>query len=371
MMGADPRAATRFTAVGDLLLGDSPISVGFGLHSRYPGRSLESILVHAREVLSGRDIVLGNLESPLTRVGVGTSRWRRDQMRGDPAYASVLRDAGITALHVANNHALQHGRAGFDETIAALEEAGIACVGIAGDDTWCSRPVISNALGKTTVGILGYCWRPRQYGTGSQRVPFAEGTPDDAIEDIVRLRGSCDAVVVSLHWGEDFVDEPSHAEVATAHALVDAGAAIVVGHHPQVRRPVERYAGGIIAYSLGNFVADLLWLQAFRRGTVLHADLGNDSRVEPFLEAVWLDSRFAPTPESPSLGVTESITGLDPVEYAARARDALREQQRRAYGYALRQLGRYPVRVLADLLVTTIQNKLRRSSDARLDGSAP
>ena len=77
-----------------------------------------------------------------------------------------------------------------------------------------------------------------------------------------------DVVVVSLHWGEEFVDQPSMQEVELGHAVIDAGATAVLGHHRHVVRPVERYRHGVIAYSLGNLIGDMVWYTAFRRGAI-------------------------------------------------------------------------------------------------------
>lgn len=357
------RTAVHFTAVGDLLLGDSPISVGFGLHSRYPGRALEDAMAGAGPLLAGRDIVLGNLECPLTANGRGKSRWRRDQMRGDAAYASVLRRSGITALHVANNHALQHGPEGFRDTLDALEQAGIECVGVRGEDAWCARPVISRLPGKPRVGMLGYCWRPSQHELAT--APFAEGSLKDALADVSRLRADCEAVVVSLHWGEDFVDTPSEAEVNAAHALVDAGATVVVGHHPQVRRPVEQFSDGVIAYSLGNFVADLVWMEALRDGAVLHVDLGAGIPLSPRVQRLRLGDAFAPVPCEPAIRPVTTIDALPASQYLVRATAMLEAQRRSAYRYAIRNLPHYPLDVAMDLLVTTLRNKLGRRMSSK------
>ena len=362
----DPRTA-HVAAAGDLLLGDSPISVGFGLHSRYPGRSLAGALEAVKPLFADRDIVLGNLESPLSRSGRGASRWKRDQMRGDPEYAAVLREAGFTALSIANNHALQHGRSGFDDTVAALESQGIAAVGRRGSDGWCSEPVVVTSRTGLRTGLLGYCWRPRQY-LASEPPPYAEGSATEAAADVARLKQRCDSVVVSLHWGEDFVDRPSAAETGAARSLVAAGASLVAGHHPQVRRPVEIRGGAVIAYSLGNLVADLVWLDAFRDGAVLDAVLGPAGVLSSQLTTVRLGDDFAVRPSGTAQPATD-VQGLEDSEYRQRAEAMLAIQRRRAYRYGLRHVADYPFAVLADLALSTIRNKVRRRLDP--DGRGP
>jgi poly-gamma-glutamate synthesis protein (capsule biosynthesis protein) len=338
------------------MLGDSAISVGFGLHSRYPGHSLTTALERIKPQIDGCDVVLGNLECPLTRTGVGPSRWHRDQMRGDPEYAGVLREAGFTALNIANNHALQHGRRGFDDTVRALTAAGIACIGLRGADGWSSAPVIVQSATGLRVGMLGYCWRPRQFGTGES--PYAEGSAAEALADARRLRERCDAVIISLHWGEDFVCWPSASESNTGRTLVDNGATLIVGHHPQVLRPVEMYARSVIAHSLGNLIADILWLEDFRHGSILHAIIGPEGVISSHAESVYVNDDFMPTPGATRIQQVADCTGLDSLDYAQLTRRMARIQRRSAYRHAIRHIGHYPVSVLASLASATLRRKL-------------
>src|SRR5438874_12630516 len=93
----------RVAAVGDLMLGDSPLPAGYGFRSRYPGSVAAEALKALRPALAGNDVVFGNLEVQLSGRGRGRTRMVRDMMRGDPEYAAVLRDLGFNVLAVANN----------------------------------------------------------------------------------------------------------------------------------------------------------------------------------------------------------------------------------------------------------------------------
>ncbi len=121
------------------------------------------------------------------------------------------------------------------------------------------------------VGFLGYSLRPRQYFT--ERPLYAEGSPEGIVADVRAVRPTCDILVVSLHWGDEFIDRPSPADVQLAHAIVDAGADLIVGHHPHVLRGVERYGRGWIVYSLGNFVCDMLWGEELRETAICECRL--------------------------------------------------------------------------------------------------
>ncbi len=153
----------RLAAVGDLMVGDSAISVGFGFGSRYDDAAIADLALRVRPLLQGAEIAVGNLECVLSREGFRADDWRSAQMRGRPSYAAALRRAGFTHLGLANNHAMQHGTAAFEDTVALLRHAGIEPLGLAGTDGWTSRPAIFEAA-DDAVGLLAYCLRPRQYG---------------------------------------------------------------------------------------------------------------------------------------------------------------------------------------------------------------
>ena len=345
-----------FVAVGDIMLGDSAPCVGFGFHSRYPGDA-SAAFSPLTPLLQRGEVVMGNLECVLARTGLGSTRHRSDQMRGDPGYASNLRLAGFTAMSVANNHATQHGISAFESTVECLEAAGIRCVGLRGKDEWCAEPVVQTTRNGLRVGLLGYSWRPRQYDTGQP--PYAEGDVEAVVRDVVRLRLSTDAVVVSLHWGEEFLNLPSVGEVAAGRRIIDAGASVIVGHHPHVVRPVERYGGGIICYSLGNFVTDMIWQPVLRSGAVLECRLSPAGVFDLGMSSTRVDSAFrarlATVP--PRIG-NGSVSGLAEPEYRAGVGRSVRRQRLAVYAYAARNLGRYPPTVLTELVASILRNKV-------------
>lgn len=347
----------RVAAVGDLMLGDSSITVGFGVHSRYPGGQLEAVFRDLAPRLRAADLAIGNLECPLTAVGQGDSRWARDQMRGDVAYARVLRNAGFTALAVGNNHATQHGERVFHETVAALRDAGILVLGLRGTRPWHAEPVTFHAKTGERAALLAYSWRPRQYGTGP--APYADVDENAVLADVERARASHDAVIVSLHWGEEFIDQPSDVERRFALALVERGADALIGHHPHVVRPIERRDSAVLAYSLGNAVTDMLWMPPLREGALLEFDLTprpSNVRVTPVRSDDRYCARLGPT--SP-VDRDVAITTLDDAEYRRRGAAGLSKQRSAAYAYLARNALQYPPAVLATLVTTTASNKLR------------
>ena len=347
----------RVVAMGDLQLGDSPTCVGFGFASRYGPDSLARVLADVIPSFAGADVVFGNLETPLSTRGQRADSLSARQLRGDPGYASALRRAGFTVLNVANNHAVQHGVDVFRDTVDAVQRAGIAVCGVRGTAPWASAPATIVAAGRR-VGVLGYCLRSRQYS--SEIPPYAEGTPEEMRADVARLRADTDAVIVSLHWGEEFVPTPSIDETRLARSLVDAGASLILGHHPHVVRPVEAYRDAVIAYSLGNLVGDMVWYAPFRTGAILRVNLERSAARDAIVRGTSLRSDYRPRLNGIQTAAVPSgeIAALEPAPYAQAIRDTWRRQRVAAYWYTITRPWRFPPRILLQLIVQTLRNKL-------------
>ncbi len=103
-------------------------------------------------------------------------------------------------------------------------------------------------------------------------------------------------MVVSLHWGDEFIDRPSPADVQLARAIVDAGADLIIGHHPHVLRGVERHGRGWIVYSLGNFVCDMLWEEELRETAIAECRLSKNGVEQVRLLPVRINDDSQPVP---------------------------------------------------------------------------
>jgi poly-gamma-glutamate synthesis protein (capsule biosynthesis protein) len=240
------------------------------------------------DYLRSVDLTMINLELPLTTVDQPADK--AITLRADPGIAPSLREAGVDVATVANNHALDHGPEGLSETLDALESAGIAAVGGGANLAEALQPALLsvNGLLVAVFGLAstlppGYAAGPRRPGIAPIRVlsrfridsttldeqpgmsPWVE---TEAVEEDVRqacdkiaaIRAEAALVVVQVHWGipngwcAAFQGPLADYQRPLAHALVDAGADLVVGHHPHTVHGVERYRRGLIAYSLGNFL---------------------------------------------------------------------------------------------------------------------
>lgn len=196
------------------------------------------------------DVFMVNLEHPVT---TATERVEKKfNFKMNPAYGATLLDAGISLVNVANNHIFDYGHQGMEDTMRFLDSLGIAYVGVGRNLSEARKPVVIRKKGRT-VGFLGY-FGGGDYAAGRNTIGFAPRYARFMVEDIRALKKRAEYVVVNLHWGVERALAPDEWQVRLAHRLVDAGADLIVGHHPHVLQGVERYKHATIAYSLGNFV---------------------------------------------------------------------------------------------------------------------
>ena len=167
-------------------------------------------------------------------------------------------------------------------------------------------------------------------------------------------------------------------EVDAARRVIDAGASLVVGHHPHVVRPAERYGSGVICYSLGNLVSDMVWQPELRKGAILLSRLTRGAVPESSLARTRIDESYAPVIEAINpIERSDPVIGMRELQYQVAVGQSVRRQRRAAYRHAIRNLRRYPVEVLAELVATTLRNKLSalgsmiRNSEPRTRAAAP
>ncbi|WP_262282675.1 CapA family protein [Micromonospora sp. MA102] len=246
---AEPSGSTEksisLTATGDVIMGNAP--------SRLPANGGKGFFDDVKSALKG-DLVMGNLEEPLTDdTGAGKCGPKPKncyQFRAPPGWAAHLRSAGFQLLNQANNHGYDYGQQGYENTQSALEAHGLKHTGAPGEITVVDVKGIKVAV----AGFSSYPW--------SNSLVDIEA----AKQVITMAKGMADLVVVQVHMGAEGADR-SHVKPGTemffgenrgdpirfSHAVIDAGADLVIGHGPHVLRGMEFYKGRLIAYSLGNF----------------------------------------------------------------------------------------------------------------------
>ena len=244
------------SATGDIMLG------------RRVGRLLddngwESAYRGFASVFSRSDVLFGNLECSLSERGqklLGKGIW----LRASPDKAELLKEAGFSVLSLANNHILDYGNEALFDTIAFLEDECIGHVG-AGKDIEAARKPEIFKKGDTSIGFLAYNEFSYYFWSYQEKRKFVaeEDLPGTApmdlapiIDDVKELKSRVDLVAVSLHWGIEESNMETDEQRRIAHALIDAGADIIIGHHPHVLQGIEIYRDRPIFYSLGNYIFD-------------------------------------------------------------------------------------------------------------------
>jgi hypothetical protein len=238
-----PEGVVAIVATGDIVMGSTP---------NLPSDGGRSFFSDVETDLAG-DVVLGNLEGTLSTGGgskCGKGSTNCFAFQTPPSYARWLQQAGFTVMNLANNHAYDFGAGGLRQTTDALAGVGLE---------WTGRPgqITVQKVGGIRVALVGFA-----------PYPWAQSLTDiAAAKRLVRKAArSADVVVVTMHAGaegsdrqhvkrgtERFLGENRGDSMRFAHAVVDAGADLVVGSGPHVLRGMEWYKRRLIAYSLGNF----------------------------------------------------------------------------------------------------------------------
>ncbi len=219
------------TAVGDCTLGgDNAYKLEDRFRKYYNQNGADYFLSGVRTLFEQDDLTIINLEGPLT-TATKKREGRKFNFRGDPEYVSILAGSSVEIANVANNHAYDYLEAGFNETIETLESAGICASGF-------SKAGILEVKGVTVASV------------GFYDKEYSESEMANAVR---YMRSQCDLLIVSIHWGREYTHEPTSEQRSIGHALIEAGADIVIGNHSHVYGGLELYNGKYIIYSLGNF----------------------------------------------------------------------------------------------------------------------
>ncbi|MDR1367210.1 MAG: CapA family protein [Candidatus Accumulibacter sp.] len=244
---AEKKIILKVAAVGDIML---------GTENRLPPDEATGFFRDVKPFLKDRDIVFGNLEGPLTDRGAPTkvsTAGRSYCFRTPPAYGRRLKDASFNIVSLANNHANDYGPEGRAQTLDVLKDMGIAHTGAPGQVTYLS-------LKGRRVAFIGLA--PNVGCQDINNIPGAVAL----VKKTLSMDPGGVLVVVSMHGGaegtahmslplgpEIYLGERRGDLARLAHALIDAGADLILGHGPHVPRGLEVYRGRLIAYSLGNF----------------------------------------------------------------------------------------------------------------------
>lgn len=244
MPPAEPRVLC-IAAAGDLG------AVG-RVRERARGAGYGPLLAALADPFRGADAAIANLEFPVIagdRPAAASLKQAHEE-----ALLPALREAGLDAVSLANNHVMDAGPEGLIQTLDALDRAGLGRFGAGRDLEEARRPWRAERRGLRLV-VLGYG------ETAGARIDagapcIAPLDPDLVREDLARWRPQADVLVVAAHWGAMYVDYPPPRVIDMARQLAGAGADVVLGHHPHVLQGARREGRCMVCYSLGDAVFD-------------------------------------------------------------------------------------------------------------------
>lgn len=242
--------------------------------------------------ISSADLAFGNLEGPMS--DKGTDQYHLYSFRADPATLEGLLYAGFDVLSVANNHMGDWGNAALLDTVLRLKYAGISPVGAGVDIAAAEAPVIREVHGAKIAYFAATDQIPEKFIANEGHEGVNDFDLTRMANAVKETKKDVDVVIVSLHWGGEYETSPRPSMKETARALIDAGADIVVGHHPHVVQPVEEYHGGWIVYSLGNFVFDQTFSDATMQGLMVRATIERHAVVQLEEVPFKISSTFQP-----------------------------------------------------------------------------
>jgi hypothetical protein len=248
-----PPLSVRLMAVGDLMLG---WQVGRKIVMKGPAAPWAGV----KQYFDQADLVVANLECVMSARGDPRPS-KLIHLRTPLAAADSLVAGGIDVVTVANNHALDFGRDAFGDTLAALDSHHIAHAGGGVDSTAAHAPTIVETNG-LRIAFLGYVlpfssrttFNTREWEAGVNRSGLAIGTPDSVSHDVALVREQVDVVVVMVHGGTEMSGRPNKKQRNFAQAAIDAGASLVLGHHPHVLQGYMKRGDSLVTFSLGNFM---------------------------------------------------------------------------------------------------------------------
>lgn len=292
-------SAIHIAAVGDIMLDRT-------LGTVIEDGGIEFPFKLVAEPLQSADITVGNLESALGNVGEPVEKSYTFQ--SPPAAAESLAWGGFDVISLANNHAMDYGPESLLQGIELLKAQNVAPIGAGANSEQARTPHITQVNG-LDVAFLGYVHVPVEARgnffdtatwTATETTPgLAWAVPEEIMEDVTAVKPQADLVVVVLHSGYEYVEPPSEEQAAAAHAAIDAGADIVIGHHAHILQAVEFYKEGVIIYGLGNFAFNI---DGDANTAILNVWLDEDGvRQFEFIPAIVQyggQPRFADTEES-------------------------------------------------------------------------
>lgn len=275
---------------GDIMLDDGPGR--FAANGGDPLAAVAPVLAHA-------DYRIANLETSVAGKTTGAANANKIYtFRAAPTTLQALKGR-FDAVALANNHSGDYGQTAFLETIEHLSALGIGHVGGGKNLREAHAPLWIRQKG-LKIAVLAYCeYKPRSFEAGADWPGIAWSEDAEVIADIRAARqAGADLVIPFMHWGWEREPHSDARQRQLAHAMIDAGASLVIGGHPHVTQETEVYRGKPIIYSLGNFVFDGFDKPAEKTGWILVFGVDRQGVVDWRTVEVQMDQDGIPHPSA-------------------------------------------------------------------------
>jgi poly-gamma-glutamate synthesis protein (capsule biosynthesis protein) len=245
--------------------------------------------------LKKSDILFGNLEGPISDNGLKVGSIY--SFRFKPEAINGLLYADFDILSLANNHMLDYQRIALEDTMKILKENNIDYVG-AGLNKEEAFSLKIKQVKDTRIGFLAYTnLGTKNWQAGNENSGMAwinENDITEVIEYIKKAKEEVDVLIISLHAGEEYAENPTNFQISFAQDCISSGADLVIGHHPHVVQRIEQYKDGWIAYSLGNFVFDQHFSKETMESIILKVVIEDKKINKVYSENIRINEYFQP-----------------------------------------------------------------------------
>jgi len=280
-----------------LAVGDIMLDRGVAYYVKKTGNGdFKFLFSNVANALRAADISFANLESVISDKGrkVGSV----NSFRALPQAAEALSWAGFDIVSAANNHAIDYTKEALEDSLKRLSQESIDYVG-AGfnyDEAYSVKvKEVKNArVGFLAFNVLGSdYWRAEENYSGIAQV--SDGDLEKIKQRVAEEKKKVDILIISFHWGDEYMDLPNRLQEKWGRALIDSGADLIIGHHPHVVQPIERYNNGWIAYSLGNFIFDQSFSKETMEGLLLEVKIKDRKIKEVGAKKIQMNNFFQPS----------------------------------------------------------------------------
>ena len=246
-----------------------------GVERTIEENGIEYIFKQLTNVVGTNDFVVSNFEGTAIDSDLKAVN-KRFVFKADPIILKELKEQGISHVSLANNHSLDYGEEGLKQTMINLQENKIEIIGGGLEGNECEPRVISS--GDQKVAVFASTILKNE---SAKVCDMDEAQLSIEIEKF-QLENPNTLVIIFLHWGIEYSSLPTNNQISMAHKLIESGADVIIGHHPHVVQPIEKYKKGLVFYSLGNFVFDNNTPPA-NRGLLLECSFRNNQIEEIYL----------------------------------------------------------------------------------------